>query len=179
MTSSNITSAEGHQLKKKSKGKAMAFDPKQPKKLTIFAAANFPEWQNKYVEMVREQFAAHGLDGDKEFIKDVGKKAGPETKKAMPFVQGLRRQLAAGEKPNAVFDRKLLFDEETVLREMAKGLKKTTGCKEIDVVHLDAKGKPRIVAGDNQGKELEGELPQAAEGAMPGAPSFHFENVAA
>lgn len=129
--------------------------------------------------MVRQQFEKHGLDNEKEFIKDVGKKAGPETKKAMPFVQGMRRQLAAGEEPKAVFERKLGFDEAAVLREMAKGVKRTTGCKVIDVVYVDSDRKAKIIAGDSEGKDFQGDLPQVAEGAMPGAPTFHFENVAA
>jgi leucyl-tRNA synthetase len=167
------------QLKKKSKGKAVSYDPKQPKKLIIFAAESFPGWQEKYIEMVRQQFEKHGLDNEKDFIKEVGKKAGPETRKAMPFVQGLRRQLAGGEDPKAVFHRKLGFDEANVLKEMANGIKKTTGCKELEVVYIDASGKKKVIAGDHVGEELKGELQPAAEGATPGAPTFLFENVSA
>lgn len=170
-------------MKKKAKGKAVQYDPKQPKKLTIFAVESYPSWQDKYVEMVRVQFEAHGLEDDKDFIKEVGKKAGPETKKAMPFVQTLRRQLASGEDSAAVFGRNLGFDEAHVLKEMANGVKRTTACKVIEVVFTDKSGKRNVIVGDNVRELQEGELPeplkQIADGAVPGVPTFHFENVSA
>lgn len=46
-TSSNITSAEGAQVKRLAKGKAMLFDPKKDKKITIFVAQDWPAWQTK------------------------------------------------------------------------------------------------------------------------------------
>lgn len=184
-TSSNITSAEGVQLKKKTKGKAVSFDPRAPKKLTIFAAAAFPAWQDRYIELVRSTFEKTSLHqqqeqgGDKELLDAVKKMGDP--KKAMPFVQGLKRQLANGEKPDKVFDRKLPFDELAVLREMVTGLKKTTGCREIEVVLVKEGGKVGEVVvgvGGEKGAERQG-LPQAAEGAVPGLPTFFFENIAA
>lgn len=47
-TQTNITSAEGAAIKRLSKGKAANFDPKKEKKITIFAAQNWPAWQTKY-----------------------------------------------------------------------------------------------------------------------------------
>jgi len=47
---------------------------------------------------------------------------------------------------------------------------------------VDNDGKAKIVVcegGDQKGKDWEGELPVSAEGAVPGQPTFHFENVAA
>jgi leucyl-tRNA synthetase len=46
-TQSNITSAEGAAVKRLSKGKAANFDPKKEKKITIFAAQEWPLWQKK------------------------------------------------------------------------------------------------------------------------------------
>lgn len=46
-TQSNITSAEGAAVKRLSKGKASSFDPKKEKKITIFAAQEWPAWQTK------------------------------------------------------------------------------------------------------------------------------------
>ena len=125
---------------------------------------------------MREQFEKTGLGSDKEMGAKVAKMG--EAKKAMPFVQGLRKRLGQGESPSLVFDRRLAFDEVEVLNEMVKGLKKTTGCKELDVVRVDEGGKTGVVvAGDAEsGKRMEG-LPQSAEGAVPGNPTFHFENV--
>lgn len=179
-TSSNITSAEAQAAKKMAKGKNVAFDPRKPKRITIFAAEGWPAWQDKYIDFVRDMFEKQALNSadDKTINQTVAKMAkGPEMKKAMPFVQALRRQLANfsegkegeqnGQKDgisnaSEVFERKLPFDEAGVLEEMKKGLMKTTGCREVSVVkvHGDAKG-----------------LPQAAESAVPGSPSFLFENV--
>ena len=203
-TSSAITSAEAAQLKRKDKGKAIAYDPKKPKRLTVFAASTFPTWQDKYVELVRQELEATKLDGssgsggDKELAGKVSKIAGkgPETKKAMPFVQGMRRRLAQGEPADAVLNRELGFDELEVLGEMVRGLRKTTGCAVVEVVKVDEGAKAgRVVvveaggAGESSGADStdgarggeEGtrreELPAVAEAAVPGVPTFHFANV--
>lgn len=175
-TSSNITSAEAAQQKKKDKGKTIAFDPKRPKKLTIFAAAKHPAWQEKYIDLVRAAFDGVALN-DKDLIPRVTKMG--EGKKAMPFVQALRRRLVNGESADSVFERKLLFDELATLREMAAGLRRTTGCTTVDVVAVEEGGKTgTVVLGEGEGKTREG-LPPVAEAAVPGNPSFHFENVEA
>ena len=199
-TSSAITSAEAAQLKRKDKGKNIAYDPKKPKRLAVYAASAFPAWQDKYVELVRKEFDTTKLSeggsgsNDKDLAARVSKMAkegngGPgETKKAMPFVQGMRRRLAQGEAPNTVLMRELGFDEGDVLREMAKGLRKTTGCTIVEVVKVDATGKSgsvlTAVSGDGEGvKGAEGEkreaLPGVAEVAVPGVPTFHFANIEA
>ena len=178
MTSSAILSAEGNQLKKKSKGKAVSFDPKFPKKLTIFAAASFPAWQDQYIELVRKEFEATGLKDDKDLVARVKKMGDP--KRAMPFVQGLRRSLQAGEKPSSVFDRSLPFDELQVLKEMVVGLKKTTGCKEIEVVLVKEGGTVgELIIGSVASSGKIENLPQSAGGAVPGIPAFHLENIPA
>lgn len=163
-TSSNITSAEGQAAKKMAKGKTAAFDPKKPKRLTIFAASSFPAWQEKYVDLVREMFDATTLSVDEKEVKGKVSKMG-EAKKAMPFVQGLMSRLVVHkEDATTVFDRKLAFDEVEMLESMKKGLMKTTGCREVAVVTVEAPGK------------RDG-LPPIADNALPGNPSFLFENV--
>lgn len=164
-TSSNITSSEAQAAKKMAKGKSSAFDPRKPKKITIFAANTFPAWQDKYVDLVRDMFERSSLDDDKTLNGQVAKMGrGPEMKKAMPFVQALKRRLVVNkETPKAVFDRKLPFDEAAILAEMKKGLMKTTGCKDVVVVS---------VRDDNKAG-----LPSMAENAIPGSPTFLFENV--
>ncbi|MCJ1418149.1 cytosolic leucyl tRNA synthetase [Xylographa parallela] len=169
-TSSAITSAEANQLKKQAKGKTTSFDPKRPKKLTIFAASAYPAWQEKYIDLVRDEFAKTRLATDKELIGRVSKMG--ETKKAMPFVQGLKKRLVqGGEKPETVFERKLAFSEVETLEEMVPGLQRTTGCRAVEVVVIQADG-----VGMSYGKRVE-TLPQSAEQAVPGTPSFYFENV--
>lgn len=89
---------------------------------------------------------------------------GPEMKKAMPFVQGLKKRLVfANEKPKDVFERKLNFNEVGILEDMKKGLVKQTGCREVVVVSVNE--------GNKSG------LPPQAEVAVPGQPGFLFENV--
>ncbi|KAI9681248.1 MAG: cytosolic leucyl tRNA synthetase [Caeruleum heppii] len=176
-TSSNITSAEAAQQKKKDKGKTVSFDPRKPKKLTIFAAAKFPSWQEKYIDLVRQAFdATHLHVNEKELNPKVAKMG--EMKKAMPFVQGLKKRLIGGEDPTAVFDRKLPFDELETLSQMAAGLMKTTGCQVVDIIAVDEGGKTgkRVLSGSAEGEVVES-LPQPAEGAVPGNPTFHFENI--
>ena len=175
-TTAAITSAEAAQLKKKDKGKTITFDPKRPKKLTIYMAAKYPSWQEKYIDLVREEFAKTHLKDDKELVTRVGKMG--ETKKAMPFVQALKRRLLqGGERPEIVFDRKLAFDEAKVLKEMAAGLRRTTGCKVVELVKVNegAKGG-EVILGEGAGERRDA-LGPAAEGAVPGSPGFYFENI--
>ncbi|KAH1496911.1 hypothetical protein LV164_001601 [Aspergillus fumigatus] len=172
-TSSSITSAEAGFVKKLSKGKTMFFDPRKPKKLTIYAAKKYPAWQEKYIDLVREAFDAVSLSiNDKELNAKVGKLG--EMKKAMPFVQTLKtRLIKSKEAPENVFSRKLPFDELAVLKEMLGILKRTTGCKEIEVIAVDEGGKTGEVLGT--GEKREG---LSAENAVPGQPTFGFTNIA-
>lgn len=175
-TSSNITSAEGAQQKKLAKGKAVTFDPKKEKKLTVFAAKNYPAWQDQCIELVREAF--NGLTVD---VKQVSQKLDKsQAKKAMSFVQVLKKRLEGGESKETVFERNLGFDELDVLREMVAGLKQSLQkCTSVEIVSVAEGGKTgTVVAGTDskEGAEVN-DLPQAAELAVPGAPTFHFENV--
>ncbi|KAL9040610.1 MAG: hypothetical protein Q9214_004418, partial [Letrouitia sp. 1 TL-2023] len=138
-TASAITSAEGAQLKRKAKGKATRYNPDLPKRLTVYAAKGYPAWQERYVELVRGYFAEQRLE-DKELSATVGKMG--EGKKAMPFVQGLKRRLQGGEDARQVFERKLAFEEMEVLGQMLKGLRKTVAkCKGVEVVEVEEGGK--------------------------------------
>ncbi|CAL5874384.1 uncharacterized protein PFLUO_LOCUS8680 [Penicillium psychrofluorescens] len=171
-TASSILSSEANFAKKLSKGKASTFDPRKPKKLTIFAAKKYPTWQEKYIDLVRDAFDSLSVSiNDKELNAKVGKLG--EMKKAMPFVQALKRRLVqTREAPETVFDRKLPFDEFAVLSEMLGGLKRTAGYKEIEVIAVDEGGKTGEVVGT--GEKREG---LSAESAVPGQPTFQFTNV--
>lgn len=97
-----------------------------------------------------------------------------EAKKAMPFVKQLQKRLEAGEEASVVLERKLAFDEQATLLEMVSGLKRTTGFSKIVIVHVlegTAKGKDLT----NGGKEIDIVSP-IAQNAVPGSPSFLFEN---
>jgi len=51
-----VHQAESLQLKKKAKGKQSAFDPKKPKRVTIYVAKEFPAWQQKYIDALHELY---------------------------------------------------------------------------------------------------------------------------
>lgn len=103
-----------------------------------------------------------GLTFDDKKVR--AKIAKPDMKKAMPFVQLLKKRLDNGETAGNVFDRKLPFDEVEVLKEMVPGLKVTVPkLKEVEIVVVEEAG----------GRELP---PQAAS-AEPGQPTFAFGNV--
>lgn len=175
-TSSNINSAEQAQLKRKLKGKETAFDAKKPKKLSIFVTDKFPAWQEKYIDLLRDEWdqSANKFKDEKALTAKIGKMG--EMKKAMPFVQAFKRRLQAGEPAEKVLERKLAFDELAILKGMIPGLKKTAGLKVIEIIQVEEGGKKgKIVAGDGEG-DKEGLQPQA-ESAVPGSPSFALENV--
>jgi leucyl-tRNA synthetase len=171
-TSSSITSSESNYAKKLSKGRNVSFDPRKPKKITICAAKNFPAWQEKYIDLVRESFDSLKVTvDDKGLNAKVGKLG--EMKKAMPFVQGLKKRLVnSREAPDTVFSRKLPYDEIAILQELATGIKRTTGAKEVEIISVDEGGKSGTVVGTGEKREnLQGEH------AVPGQPSFMFANI--
>ena len=177
-TSSNITSAEGAQLKKMQKGKQVSYDPKQDKKLSIFCALSYPAWQDGIIDIVRKNFSNMKLDVG-AISKSIPK---AESKKAMPFVQGLKKSLETGIDPSTVFERKLGFDEVSVLKEMVPGLQQTIQkCTTVEVIAVEEEGKKGKAVGGTQDVKVGEEktdLSQVAENAVPGQPTFFFENVA-
>lgn len=180
-TSSNILSAEGAQIKRLAKGKQSNYDPKADKKLSIYAALNYPAWQEKYIEVVRDEFDQKTLSLDMKAVSKKIEKA--DTKRAMPFVQTLKKSLESGIEPATVFERRLAFDEIKVLKEMVPGLRQTLQkCVVVEVITVDEGGKTGEVVsvigdkGAPQG-DKKSDLPPAAEGAVPGQPTFFFENV--
>ncbi|TPX16808.1 uncharacterized protein E0L32_012360 [Thyridium curvatum] len=175
-TASSINSAESQQLKRRAKGKATSYDPKQPKKLSIYTTDKFPAWQEKYIELMKEMWdpATRSVD-DKAMNPRIAKMG--EMKKAMPFVQNLKRRLQTGEEADSVLNRKLAFDEQATLLAMVPGLKRTAGFQSVAVILVEEGGKKGKDLMDG-GKEVE--ITSAlAENAVPGDPTFFFENVAA
>lgn len=176
-TATAITSTEGAQMKKLAKGKASAFNPKEDKKVTIFVAKNYPAWQDNALGIVRQCFKDMTVD-----VKAVSKQLPKaDTKKAMPFVTGLKRRLEAGEPEAVVFERKLPFDELAVLRNTCVGLKQAVQkCVLVEIVSVDEGGRSGTVVGGTQGTavgEERRDLPTFAEFCEPGKPTFNFENV--
>lgn len=148
------------------------YDPKADKKLTIFVAKSFPSWQQKYIDLVTEKFDGMTLDM-KAVTKGIDK---ADMKKAMPFVQNLKKRLESGEGKGKVLNRDLGFDEVQVLKEMVPGLKAT-------VVKLKQVNMIFVVEGKKTGLKISGgkyeevsDLPGISTTAEPGSPSFEFSN---
>jgi leucyl-tRNA synthetase len=98
-----------------------------------------------------------------------------ESKKAMPFINALKRRLDNGESKDVVLNRELAFDELNTLRAMIPGLMVTIQkCVDVEIVTVAEGGKEGTLDGSG---EVRKELPPAALSAEPGSPGFAFENV--
>ncbi|KAJ4297656.1 cytosolic leucyl tRNA synthetase [Kalmusia sp. IMI 367209] len=173
LTQSNITSAEGQAVKRLAKGKAALFDPKKDKKITIFSAKAWPEWQKKYIDLLRNEYPKIDI---KAISKNVDKS---ESKKAMPFINNLKRRLDNGESSDVVLNRQLAFDELVTLRAMVPGLKQTIQkCVAVEIIAVEEGGKAgKVINEDGSEGERKEDLPPNAASAEPGSPSFAFENL--
>lgn len=99
-----------------------------------------------------------------------------EMKKAMPFVQNLKKRLESAKDKTKVFDRDLGFEEVEVLKEMIPGLRATVmKLKKVDIVLVEDGAKSGVKLLDGKEEKL-GELPPLAASAEPGSPSFEFSN---
>lgn len=164
-------------MKKLAKGKQSSYDPKADKKITIFAAQAYPKWQDDAIETARQCFEGMSID-----MKQLAKKLPKaESKRAMPFITTLKKQIDAGKSQKEVFERKLPFDELFVLKETVVALKQAVQkCKFVEIISVDESGKTgSVVAGTEgvKGGDRREALPVFAEHCTPGNPTFHFENV--
>ncbi len=66
-----------------------------------------------------------------------------------------------------------MFNELETLEQIAPGLKKVTGLKELANVEVDRAGNS-ITCAEKQQVE---DLPQAAEGSVPRVPTFNFDKA--
>ncbi len=154
------------------KGKGLLFDPTKDKSLNIYVTRSWPPWQQCYVDLVQEQFDGVSLD-----VKSVAKMVGKvDMKRAMPFIQDLKRKLESGESPDAVLDRILGFDEVEVLKEMVPVLKSTVPkLKGVSIIVVDEGGQNE--SSSNAGRNGGEGIPRIGSSAEPGNPSLEFLNV--
>ncbi|KAI5867554.1 hypothetical protein GGS23DRAFT_182436 [Durotheca rogersii] len=172
-TMSNVTAAEAHQQKKLAKGKKVGgFDPKKPFKVAIFFTTALPDWQDRCISLVSSALEELGLIDMNSIGKKIDKK---ETKRAMPFIRGLKDRLDSGETKSVVLNTRLPFDERKALTEMIPVLTHMLQprCGAVSVFEV----KPDNVSNVVSGEPWSGDLPGSAASAVPGAPSFHFENL--
>jgi leucyl-tRNA synthetase len=90
----NMRSAEAQISKKKSKGKAVAFDPSKPRSARIIVATKYPEWQSKVMDALKAEHEASQTENraiDDKNLRSALDKAGLlKDKKAMPFLQTMK-----------------------------------------------------------------------------------------
>jgi leucyl-tRNA synthetase len=160
-TTSRVLMVYAGQQKRLAKGKGLLFDPSKDKCLNLYVAKSWPAWQQQYVDLVRDMFDGVTLNV-KSMVKNVEK---ADMKRAMPFVQELKRRLEAGETAESVLDRTMAFDEATVLRELTPVLRSSVpGLKMVNVVVLEEQNQ-------------KGGITQVASSAEPSNPAIQFLNV--
>ncbi|KAK9473919.1 uncharacterized protein V1510DRAFT_413058 [Dipodascopsis tothii] len=169
-----IREVEGANLKKQKKGKPATFDQRKPTKLTIYVALEFPEWQQKYVDLVQEAFDSLSVSFKPELTKNVQKLG--DMKRSMPFVNHLKFRLTGGkESPEVVFNRKLAFDEVETLKSVATNIQKVLNSEvfELFVVKEGAETAVNVFTGE----ETPVEFRREADAAVPGAPGISLVNI--
>lgn len=170
----SIREAEIQSLKKKKKGKKCDVDVTKPVKVTLFVASSFPDWQDKYVEIVRQLFEKTKLIDMKEIRKHV---EGRDMKKVMPFVSALKKELASST-PAEVFNRELPFDELHSVVSTLPVLEKAP--VQVKVAAITAVS---FKSGDKSGKDVQNgesvEIPhtKAIQDAIPGRPGVLIRNI--
>ncbi|KAF5119422.1 hypothetical protein DV495_002307 [Geotrichum candidum] len=171
--SRSIREAEGANMKKKKGKNVVPFNPKSPSKLSIYIALTFPEWQQSYIDLVRENFA--DLTLTPEFRQKVS--ALGDVKRGMQFVNHLKTRLAT-ESTETVFNRKLQFDEAETAKQVISLLKRAptaTNIQEIQIVLIGSygsKGKDIVT-----GEEVDVPTSKVVQDAIPGNPGIVIANL--
>lgn len=168
----SIRETEASGLKPK-KGKT-DIDGSKPCKLTIFISSSFPEWQDSYIDLVRELFESQSLNDNKIIKERVGK----DMKRAMPFISNLKQRLLK-EDAETVFNRKLTFNESELVKSVLSNVEKSSATvefKEIEIIEFangSSKGKNVLT-----GEEVEiGVKGKVVDGAVPGEPGILIKNI--
>ncbi|ODV74633.1 leucine--tRNA ligase CDC60 [Cyberlindnera jadinii NRRL Y-1542] len=171
--SRSIRETEGTLMKKK-KGKGADVDQSKPVKLTIFISENFPEWQNDYIEIVRELFEKQSLN-DNAVIKE---KVGKDMKRAMPFISNLKQRLVK-ESPDVVFNRELNFDEVATVKTAIETIKRAASAFKVhDVQVISFKNGTRVGTDIFTGEEVPITITgKIIDSAVPGQPGLVMENI--
>ncbi|KAK9458120.1 hypothetical protein V1511DRAFT_465096 [Dipodascopsis uninucleata] len=169
-----IRETEGANIKKQKKSKAVTFDPKKPTKLVLYIALQFPEWQEQYVDLVRDAFDRISLSFSPELTSKVQKLG--DMKRAMPFVNHIKFRLTGNkESPEVVFNRKLIFDEIEIAKLAVAIFKRSIGSENVNVYVVNEASK---VAKDVfTGEEVPIQYTKEAEAAVPGSPGIALVNV--
>ncbi|KAI5950943.1 CDC60 [Candida jiufengensis] len=170
--SRSIREVEGSGLKKR-KGKS-DLETGDSVKLTLLVSNTFPEWQDNYIEFVRELFDKQQLS-DNSLIKQ---KVGKDMKRAMPFINQLKQRLNT-EDPNLVFNRKITFNEIEILQKVLSIIKNSTfsvKVNDMEIISFDNgsdKGK-NILTGEDVEISIKSKI---KENAVPGEPGIILTKI--
>ncbi|KAG7664888.1 CDC60 [[Candida] subhashii] len=172
--SRSIREAEANVLKKKKGGKPSDVDVTKPAKLTLFVSNTFPEWQDNYIELVRELFEQQKLDDTKVIRERVGK----DMKRAMPFITMIKQRLTTVD-PTTVFNRKLTFNEIDTLKATVNNIKRATysiNVEEVEIISFDNGSKVgnNILTGEEVPITITGKI---IDSAVPGEPGIMIKNI--
>lgn len=169
----NIREAEGQALKKKKK-KGSDVDPTKPAKLSIYIAESFPQWETRYIDMVREMYEQQSLDDNNAIKARVPPK---EMKQAMPFISLLKQRLLS-EPPHLVFNRELLFEEVSLIKSTIDTIKKACQTIKVDIFQYISFSHGSTIGRDIFTGEECGIPPcRATENAIPGEPGIVIANI--
>ncbi|CAI5755991.1 unnamed protein product [Candida verbasci] len=170
--SRSIREAEGQVLKKK-KGKS-DFDIKKQVELNLYVSNTFPEWQDNYIELVRELFESHKLN-DNNLIKQ---KVGKDMKRGMPFIKQLQIRLN-NEDPETVFNRKLTFNELDLIKNVLQNIKNSPYSFKVDKLNIvsfnnGSKIGKNLLTDEEIELDLKNKL---IENSIPGEPGIQIRNI--
>ncbi|GAA98789.1 uncharacterized protein L969DRAFT_104263 [Mixia osmundae IAM 14324] len=174
-TLASVRSGETQATKKKAKGKAVLFDPAKPKRLHLFVANNFPQWQEDVLQLFGDCHDASGQIDDAKLKAMLTANGRIKDKRVMPFVQALKKKVSErGIK--AALDRSLAYNQQATLENILPYLRRVLGYDTIEVLSVDeAQKRGQGLSEDEQSSRgLDLQLVGAAE---PGAPGRQFWNV--
>lgn len=168
----SIREAESAGLKAK-KGKAAEVDASKPVKITLYVSLTFPEWQDSYIDLVRELYEAQSLDDNKQIKTKVGK----DMKRAMPFIMFLKERLVK-ESPEVVFNRKLTFDELDTIKSTLELIQRAPYKLKVELVEVISFENGQKTGTNSKGEQVDiVASPKIVEGAVPGEPGIQITNV--
>lgn len=172
----SIRETEGAQLKKKKKGEE--FVPKNPSRIVLYVALGFPEWQDQYIDLVKDAFESMSLNFTPDFKQKVAKLG--DVKRGMQFVNHLKTRLTAGgESPDTVFSRKLVFDEVDTVKQVLPIIEKSpnaTNVQEVKVIVVDPK-TPGTGSDALTGEAVDVPTSKVVTDAVPGNPGIVLQNI--
>ena len=174
-----VRQAEAVQQRKKRRGRESDFDPTQPKRLYIYWTPTYPQWQSKYVALLRELYDEPTNSVDEKQLQKRGIALGnkEEMKKAMPFLQSVKASLlrrGEGISASQILDRTLLFSELETLESAVPYIEKICAISEVHLIEVDPNERG---VGWTDSRRTRVSVEANIETAMPGAPVLLVENI--